>query len=471
MMITSTIQIIHLKTNHKNKMNIHTLLTDDELRLPVARRASEELPDKDVLHALGIPLDDLDEARLVACVLSRFLGRGHADSRSHLRAMMAALSVCCSIDIVYEGEIEPGPHPELARLTWPSASSVFRRLGITAETLDAYWISARNRASDACFPIEWLLGFFPPALWAAVAALIGWGPETTRIRLEEAAIAMGRMGTKKETRRRPKGSPLAYGTIDAWITELVGLVDGIVALRTQVKARGTAHLPVERLEPWVIAPQRPNLRQLGVKPSGQDNGGPPLADVQRRLKELAREYEERSTYHRLRKLILLALLALLGPRATALRMADVSDFVPDVPGPDGVRHDVLELRPGKTWARGDVHRLPLPPEIAGWLRAWITLTGREIGEQNTPLFPHKKPKRGMRLRHLSEVGFYLAIAGRPREPGVSGSHALIHVILSRSRHSELPTEQARYNLSEHLARLALDVKRRSASIRRPRPNR
>jgi hypothetical protein len=50
-------------------------------------------------------------------------------------------------------------------------------------------------------------------------------------------------------------------------------------------------------------------------------------------------------------------------------------------------------------------------------------------------------------------------------------HALIDVTFSRARRSERPTEQARYNLSEHLARLALAVTRRSASIRRLRPNR
>jgi hypothetical protein len=50
-------------------------------------------------------------------------------------------------------------------------------------------------------------------------------------------------------------------------------------------------------------------------------------------------------------------------------------------------------------------------------------------------------------------------------------YALIHVTVSYARRSGLPVEQARYNLSEHLARLALAVTRRSASIRSLRPNR
>jgi hypothetical protein len=55
-----------------------------------------------------------------------------------------------------------------------------------------------------------------------------------------------------------------------------------------------------------------------------------------------------------------------------------------------------------------------------------------------------------------------SLAGARQELG-NDRHALAHVMLSRSRRSVLPTEQASYNLSEHHARLALAVKRRSAS--------
>jgi hypothetical protein len=47
-----------------------------------------------------------------------------------------------------------------------------------------------------------------------------------------------------------------------------------------------------------------------------------------------------------------------------------------------------------------------------------------------------------------------SLVGARQELG-NDRHTLIHVMLSRSRRSELPTEQARYNLSEHLAKLAL----------------
>jgi hypothetical protein len=402
------------------------LAADDGPRLPAPRRAGEELPNLEAVQAWGIPLDDVEEARLVLCLLSRFLGRGQAQSRSQLYAMMQMLMACCIVDVVQDGEAEAAPHAELAGVAWPHASSVFKRLGIDAEMLERYWLRARNRASDACFPVEWVTCFFPPALWPAVGSLVGWGPEGTRVRLEAAVIALAERRTQKQHRRRAKGSPLASGTVNAWLIALLGLTDELVQLRSQLVASRQPALPVERVEPWTAKPRRPNLRECGVKPSGQDNTGPAIADVQQRLHELARDYQvhPQYPYRRLRRLILLSLTGLLGPRATALRTLNVADFVPDVPGPDGARRDVLEIRPGKTWQRDEVHRLPLPNEIAGWIREWIAINGFETRQQDTPLFPHKKPKPGLKLTYLSQVGFYMAIAGRRHEDG-SGQRALV----------------------------------------------
>ena len=407
-------------------MSVAVLAAGGESGLPAPCRAGTELADMQTVRALGIPFKDVEHARLVLCLLSRFLGRGRAESRSHLYAMMVGVTVCCTIEVAHDGELDPAPHPELSGVAWPHGSSVFKRLGIDAETLDSYWLQARNRASDACFPIEWVTVFFPPVLWPAVLTLVRWGPERARVRLEQATMAMAQMTTQRETRRRPKGSPLAFGTINAWVMAVMGLLEEVVSLRSQVKASKNPALPPALLSPWVAAPRRPNLSQAGAKPSGQDNSGPALEDVRQRLQELARDYEAHPEfpYLRLRRLLLLSLCALLGPRADALRTLDVDDFVPDAPGPDGVRRDALELRPGKTWARGEVHRLPLPAEIAGWLREWIRITGREIGQPDTPLFPHKRPKPGIALTYLSQPGFYCAIAGRQYEDG-SGQRALV----------------------------------------------
>jgi len=402
-----------------------TASESDEIRLPAPRRASEELPDLNAVHGYGIPLDDLDMARAVACLLSWFLGRGRAQSRSHLKAMSTMLAAACAVDVSYDGEVTPAPHPELDGVAWPAASTVFKRLGIDAETLAAYWRSARDQVSDACFPVEWLLAFFPPPLWAGVASLIEWGPEHTRVRLEQTVIMLAQRKTRRERRRRPKGSTLTWGTVDAWLTALLGLIDELIDLRGRVKQSKRPALPRDLLEPWTAAPRRPNLRECGVKRSNQDNRGPAILDVQRRLHELARDYEANPAYpyHRLRSLLLLALCSVLGPRATALRTTRVADFKPDAVGPDGVRRSVLEIRPGKTWDADQIHRLPLPADVAQWTRAWIEISGRQIGD-GSPLFPHKKPKPGLALKPLTEVGFYHAIAGGKFNEG-HGSKALV----------------------------------------------
>jgi hypothetical protein len=380
--------------------------------LPRPRPAAEELPDRAALERLGIEIDDLEAARTVAALLSRFLARGKSASRSQLKNMVAALTAVCSTEIVHDGEVDPAPHPDLAEARSPAAGAVFRRLGVDANDLEAYWRAAKHHASDASYPIEWLLAFFPAPLWPAVESVIRLGPEKMEVRLEQATMALATRTTKKNRRRRPKGSPLAYGTVDAWLTALMGLLDELVSLRTRVKASPNPALPLELLEPWRSLPARPNLRECGVALSDQDNSGPSIEEAQKALHDFARDYEANPQYpyHRLRRLLLMALFNLLGPRAGALRLANVEDFKAAVVGPDGDRCDVLEIKPGKTWDRQQIHRLPLPPLVSRWMREWIALTGREIGAQG-PLFPHKKPKPGLELQHLSEVGFYGAVAG------------------------------------------------------------
>ena len=180
------------------------------------------------------------------------------------------------------------------------------------------------------------------------------------------------------------------------------------------------------MEAWIASPAKPSLRNCGVRRSGQDNSGPPLEDVRRTLHELVRDYEAnpKHPYTRLRRVLLLSILALLGPRHDALRTVRVSDFKPEAVAPDGTRRDVLEIRPGKTWDAEEVHTLPLPDPVAKWLREWISITGRDLGD-NGPLFPSKAPKPGQKVEPLSRIGFYGAIAGRPQGTGRGGTYALI----------------------------------------------
>ena len=420
------------------------------------RRAADELPTLERTRELGIEVVELETARAVACLLSRYLARGRSKSRSNLKAMMIALATASSIEVVHDGEAEPAPHPELEAVIWPNASVAFRRLGVTAAALDVYWREARNRSSDACFPIEWLVAFFPVSLWPAVATAISWGPERTRVRLEQTAMALAKRTTVKERRRRPKGSPLADSTIDAWVTALMGLLEELVGLRAALMASRRPAIPTDLVKSWVAAPARPNLRDAGARRSGQDNSGPSLEEVRRTLHELAREYEanRKYPYIRLRRLLMLSILALLGPRATAVRTARVADFKPDVVGPDGTRRAVLEIRPGKSWDDDEVHLLPLPELVAGWLREWIRITKRELGDES-PLFPSKMPKPGLEVQPLTEIGFYGAIAGRDDANG-RGTRALI--ALDGNPYLGYRPHAYRHTAQQLIQRAAVEVK-------------
>ena len=436
-----------------------TLPTDTrQVQPPAPRRAAEELPTLERVHELGIEVHDLEVARTVACLLSRYLARGHSKGRSNLKGMMIALATACATEVLHDGEAESAPHRELEAVTWPNASVAFRCLGISASTLESYWREARNRFSDACFPIEWLIAFFPAPLWPAVATLVSWGPERTRVRLEQTAIALAKRTTVKERRRRPKGSPLADTTIDAWVTALMGLLGELVSLRSALTASRRPALPIGLVDAWVAVPPRPNLREAGARRSGQDNSGPSLEEVRRTLHELAREYmaNRKYPYMRLRRLLLLSILALLGPRATAVRTAQVADFKLDVVGPDSSRRAVLEIRPGKTWEDDEVHVLPLPELVAEWLREWIRITKREIGDKG-PLFPSKMPKPGHEVRPLTEIGFYGAIAGRDDANGRgTGTRALLP--LDGNPYLGYRPHAYRHTAQQLIQRAAIEVK-------------
>src|SRR5690242_8097997 len=114
-------------------MTIYTLINDTgDAVLPESRCAAEELPSLERARELGIEFDDLDMARTVCCLLSRYLARGHSQGRSNLKAMMIALATACALEMLYDGETEPAPHPQLEAVSWPSATAAFRALAISA---------------------------------------------------------------------------------------------------------------------------------------------------------------------------------------------------------------------------------------------------------------------------------------------------------------------------------------------------
>jgi hypothetical protein len=392
--------------------------------LPAPCRALTELPDQQTVDAAGIGLP-LEMARLVSCVIFRQAARGRSKSRSTIHETIMALVFLGRQPVERNGEVQPAPFPDLATSRWPQGREVFRRLGITNRDLEAYCRSARQRADDACLPLEWALALVPAAIWPMVAKVIEWGPEQVALRMEWAVTAMAQTTTQRDRRRRPAGSPLSLSTIDHRVTGLWQMLGVLLELRSI--AATSPVLPLAPLDGWTVKPRRIDPRDFGAREAGQDNSGPSVEVCATRLRELAAEAatsRRGEGYLKRRRVLLMALLCLFGGRADAFRTTRVEDYLPNHRYPDGMIGPVLRIFPAKTWDPDEAHYLPLPSDLAGWIESWIGFTGRQIGQLDEPLFPSRKPKPGRPNQPLTEHGFFTAVAGA-RQPGGTGSRPLL----------------------------------------------
>ena len=192
-------------------------------------------------------------------------------------------------------------------------------------------------------------------------------------------------------------------------------------------------------------------------------------DCAESLRRMHREWQEASKerkYRRLRRLLLLALLSLYEPRVDALRMLDIDDYLPDHLTSDGVRGPVLRLYPGKTGAHDEPHIPPLPDELAAWIEAWISYTGRSIDDSDQPFWPNRKPKTSQPVERISSSGLYGAIAGREDTDGPGNSlpllprganeyhgynsHAYRHTAYQAAKRAAVQAKQARRQKFAHV---------------------
>ena len=392
--------------------------------LPASRRVAIELPDQAAVDAAGITLD-IETARLVSAAIFRQAARGRSTSRTNLYDTTMGLVFLGRQAIERNGDHDPAPFPDLPTNRWPQGKEVFRRLGITNRDLEGYCRAARQRADDACLPLEWALALYPAAIWPMIATLIRWGPEQVALRMEWAVTTMAETTTQRHRRRRAAGSPLALSTIEHYISGVWQLMDVLLELRSI--ATTSPVLPLNMLDAWTTKPKRIDARAYGARPADQDNSGPSLDACSKRLKILhseARVTTHRDGYLRRRRALLMALVCMFGPRADAFLKARIEDYLPQHRYSDGTSGPALRIFPGKTWEPEQAHYLPLPGEIARWVEDWITFTGRRFDQPNEPLFPSRKPKPGRASKFLTLHGFYTAIAGAHQKGG-TGSYALL----------------------------------------------
>jgi len=182
-------------------MNTHAN-NDDTARpaMPAPTRALRELPDLARVRAHGIETLSLDEARIVLVALSLFIARGTSKTRGKVAVMASMLVAACRVEMIRDGQFEAAAVPDLPTTGWPQGASAFAQLGIDRERLEGYWVEARNRADDACLPVEWVLAFAPAQLWPAVVALLEWGPLEAAMRVEEAVTLWARTPIRQGTR-------------------------------------------------------------------------------------------------------------------------------------------------------------------------------------------------------------------------------------------------------------------------------
>lgn len=387
-------------------------------------RALRELPNEGALSDQGIELP-LDQARLVLCALSHVICAGKAKRRTKVYNLLFTLRFLCAIELETEAGVDAAPHPQLKAAPVPGSDRAMRDAGITHLDLIEYWPTARNRAHDACAPIEWVLAFVPALLWPLVAAVIGWGPERTRARMEEALVQWARTPVARSSRRREEGATLAAGTLKNRTTAVWELIDVLTVLRARAASSPSTSLPFDLLERWTHKPTRPDPEECGAKEAHLDGSGPPLAECSARLRELHTRYKKATPGHNYfahRRFVVCALLSLYGMREDALRLFRVEDYLPHHVFADGIRSAGLRLFPAKTRALDEAYTLPVPAELACHLEAWIEQNGCTIGERDLP-FLHGESD-GRTTLPLTTSGIYCLIAGRPNRLG-SGSLAIL----------------------------------------------
>jgi integrase len=383
-----------------------------------------ELPDQAAVAFAGIDLP-LEQARLVAVVLSRFVARGKSKTRDKTSQMTSGLVAACRLSVEREDEVLVAPHPGLRARGWPSGRTAMKHLGLDHRDIRDYWVRAKNRATDACLPLNWLLEFYPPDLWPAVLTLVSWGPERAAMWMEETVIFLAQEEIFRGARRRPAGSKISAGCIRTYVSGVWQVMDELVGLRARAESLGDGSLPRELLASWAYKPKRPDLEACGAREARLPAAGPPLDECATRLRELAADVDSRHVSHRyraLRRLLIFALLSLYGLRVDAIRTLKREDYLPGFVFGDGTRGPALRYFPAKTEPDDKPSYLPVPTELAERFDDWLRSTGGGDANPASPLFPSQRP--GEEGPFLSRSGMYRLIAGKP-SPGGSGSLALL----------------------------------------------
>jgi hypothetical protein len=360
-----------------------------------------ELPDESVLQREGIKLS-LGMARLVALVWSRVFWHGDSHDRESGYNGWGLLERVVTVRVPdgFGGYLPPllsafGSTPQV-----PVGDTVLRGLGIESAAISRLRDDSPTFPTS-CLPLPVLLPGLPAKAWPYVAALISCDPDRDLLpRVHQALREFGR-----------SVGPERLGTCvqGLWLLlrHLCDLRRELAAEQSARVAEGRAPLLVpDGAERWVVVPRRPTRSELagyGQGGSRQDRSAIPLQALSAGLKMVTRdaawgrwsphEWPLNRSWLALKRLAVLCVLCTVCPRVTHLVLLDVDDFDPVHVFGDGSRGPGMRFRRELMKGGGnsnDAYWKRLPELVGAVLAAWITCSGRSIGQVGAPLFITRK---------------------------------------------------------------------------------
>jgi hypothetical protein len=353
-------------------------------------RAEDAIPDSRTLEGWGIE-GGLEEGRLVITIASRTFALGDSSGRNGLYQAMRLVTPAVAAEVQTDDGLLP-PLRQRLTTTVPTGVTALKRMGLTSSEVATIW-ELRPTMLMAVFPLEMITKVLPPAAWPHLFCFIASGPSEAGKRLNEAI---------KQQAQQVKASTLLTIAVAAWrLLEVVKDLSEEFRAENDRRARvGVSELPVPpHLDEWSWVPPRPtkqSLIKMGASTERWDTSAVPIERVRQGLKRHAHtaqwgkwqpeDWRLNCRWRALKRLVTLALLSTVAPRADHLRLLDVDDLAWHrfADGSEGwglrFRGEAMKMRNASNtyWKK-------LPPDLAAIVKAWIVCSGRELGQEGAPL--------------------------------------------------------------------------------------
>jgi hypothetical protein len=387
----------------------------------------DELSDITATRAAGIDLS-LEDARAVLMLWSRVIAHGQGKSRDlpYVAARFITLIVAAHVPVSAGEVLVPLIRRELSPKI-PCGKTVLKRLQLESREISSLWDQTPTFPTS-CLPLDLVLEFLPAGAWPAVATFIGCRQHELSPRIHEALRQRGKQAGAAPLRMDLTCLWLVMRTLITLNRELHGENEARAG-----RAASTLALP-SGLHAWRVLPERPSSRELASKAKGGrgrlSTSAVPTGQIREALADRARkaEWGKRSplewplnrNWRALKGFTVLCLLVTACPRADHLRLLDVDDFDPTHTFDDGSSGPGLRFRRSAMKNGGDsddAYWKRLPSFVGDVLTAWITCSGRKIGQADAPLListcTREPGDPGTRYNDGSSLSKF--VSGRPRQ--------------------------------------------------------